>query len=178
MPAVIRIERPASSEYAPYYGRYIERVPGDDALEPLTRQIEETTRLLRGLPDAQALHRYAPGKWSVKETLTHLTDAERVFSYRALRFARQDETPLPGFDENVWAQRYRSDARPIADLVDEYRAVRAATIALLKGLEPDELGRIGTANGNPMSARGAAWVCAGHELHHVALLRERYGIRG
>lgn len=176
MPAVIRIDRPTPQEFAPYYGRYIERVPGDDALEPLALQIEATTALVRGLSDAKALHRYAPGKWSVKETITHLTDAERVFTYRALRFARNDGVALPGFDENEWASRYRSDARPIADLVDEYRAVRAASIALFRGFEPDELTIIGTANGNPMSARGAAWVCAGHELHHVAILRERYGL--
>lgn len=176
MPAVIRIPRPAPTEYAKPFARYVDRVQGDDAIEALATQIEDTTRLLRGVDESRGGYRYAPGKWSIKETITHMTDAERVFSYRALHFARQDGVALPPFDENEWASRYRSDARPLTELIDELRAVRASTLALFHGLDSDELAHVGVANQNPMTARGAAWTIAGHELHHVNVLRERYGL--
>lgn len=174
----ITIARPAADEYLEYYGRYIALVPGDDALPVLARAQAETHRLLAGLDEARALHRYAPGKWSVKEVLGHLADGERVFGYRALRFARADQTPLPGFDENTWVPAGRFDARPIAALADEFRAVRAASLALFGGLDADALVRRGSANGAAVSVRALAWIVAGHERHHVALLRERYGIGG
>jgi len=176
MPALIRIERPAAGEFNPYFSRYIDPVTGDDALDVLAGQIRDTTALLGGLSDARALHRYAPGKWSVKETLTHVTDVERVFAYRALTFARKDPTVLPGFDEGVWAPEMRSDARPLADLVDELKAVRAATLALFHGLDADALAFVGTANASPLTPRAAAWIIAGHELHHRRILQERYGL--
>ena len=176
MPALLRIERPAPDEHAPVFSRYIERISGDDAFEALTRQIGPTLALVQGLTDARALHRYAPGKWSVKETIVHLADAERVFSYRAMRFARKDHTELAGFDENRWVPESGSDERPIAEIADEYRAVRAATLALFRSFAPDVLLRRGVANGHSMSVRAAAWCIAGHELHHGALLRERYGL--
>lgn len=178
MPALIRIPRPEPTEYATAFARYVDRVKGDDALEALATQIEGTLALLRAVPESRAGDRYAPGKWSIKELVTHMTDAERVFSYRALHFARQDGAALPGFDENEWALKYRSDARPLAERIDELRAVRASTLALFQSLEPDELARAGVANGNPMTVRGAAWTIAGHELHHVYVLRERYGLGG
>ena len=140
------------------------------------RQIAETRALLRDLPAGRAEHRYAAGKWSVAEVVGHLADAERVFSYRALRIARGDETPLPGFDENAYVPAGRFDRRPIADVVDEFTAVRHATLALLRGLPEDTLTRTGTASGYAVSARALAWIIAGHELHHRAVLRERYGV--
>lgn len=174
----VPIPRPGEDEYLAYYGRYIEKVPGDDAFPVLERALDETHRAHAGLGEERGLHRYAPGKWSVKETFGHLADGERVFAYRALRFARADQTPLPGFDETLWVPAGRFDARPLAAIVDEFRAVRAATLALFGGLDADALARRGTANGAEVSVRALAWIIAGHERHHLALLRERYGIGG
>jgi len=176
MPTTIAIPRPAADEYVVYYGKYIAKVPGEDALLTLASHIEGLHPGLRGLDDAQAMHRYGPGKWSVKEVLGHLCDAERVFAYRALRFARADVTPLPGFDESSWAPRSGADQRPVADLADELRAVRAATVALFRSFDPEMLARRGEANGNPVSVRAIAWIIAGHALHHEEVLRERYGL--
>src|SRR5512132_3183724 len=106
------IPRPAADEHVPYFSRYTQLLSGDDAWPMIDRQLDDTLKLLTGLDDARALHRYAPGKWSVKETIGHVMDTERVFAYRALRFARADETPLPSFDENHWVPAGRFDARP------------------------------------------------------------------
>jgi uncharacterized damage-inducible protein DinB len=177
MPAP-RIGHPAADEHIAYYGKYITLVPGDDAWPALERQLDGSLALLAPLDDARALHRYAPGKWSVKETLGHVIDVERVFAYRALRFARADATPLPGFDENAWVPAARFDARPLAELLDELRATRAASRELFRSLDPEAIGRRGTANDSPMTPRAAAWIICGHELHHRTLLRERYGLGG
>jgi uncharacterized damage-inducible protein DinB len=176
MQTTIAIPRPAADEHVPYYGKYIQQVPGDDALVTLASHIEAWAPGLSKLTEAQALHRYAPGKWSVKEVLNHVCDGERVFGYRALRFARADTTPLPGFDENQWVPAAGSDRRPVADLVAELRAVRAATVALFRSLDAEALVRRGEANGQPISARALAWIIAGHAIHHQAILRERYGL--
>lgn len=176
--SVPRIPRPAPAEHIPYFGKYIALVPGDDALPGLAGQLADTLALLAPLDDARALHRYAAGKWSVKEVIGHVADCERVFAYRALHFAREDATPLPGFDENAWAPAGRFDARPLAELLDELRAVRAATVALFRSLDARALGRTGVANGNPITPRALAWIACGHELHHRGILRERYGVGG
>lgn len=170
------LTRPAAGEYAPYYGTYIDKVPEGDLLQILENQRRETRSLLGGLSDAKALHRYAPGKWSVKEVVGHLTDSERVFSYRALRFARGDAKPLPGFDENSWVPPGKFDARPLEDLAAEFDAVRRATIALLRTFDAEALQRRGVASDNPVSVRALAYIIAGHERHHVGILHERYGI--
>jgi len=170
---LIRIPKPGAGEHDPYYSKYIQLV-GDDALAALRAGSASTPRLLSGVSEPQALHRYAPGKWSVKEVLGHVTDSERVFAYRALRIARGDGTPLPGFDENVWVPEGRFDRRALPELVAEYSAVRAATLALLRSLDSEWLVRRGTANGQEVSVRALAHIMAGHELHHVKLLRERY----
>ena len=168
------IPRPDATEYAPFYGTYVGKVPDGDLLELLERQRRETQNLLAGLSDTQALHRYAPGKWSMKEVVGHLMDSERVFCYRALRFARADEKPLQGFDEKAWVPAGSFDARPLADLAAELDAVRRATIALFGGFDAAALARKGTANNNEVTVRALAWIVAGHERHHVAILRERY----
>lgn len=172
------IPKPQTDEYAPYYSRYIELVPGDDALPALRSQIEVTLRLLSGLSDAAALHRYESGKWTIKQVVGHLCDAERVFSYRAVRIARGDQTPLPGFDEKSFAEHGDFDARMIAGLCQEFGAVRAATLALFGSLGAEALARRGTASNAAVSTRALAWMIAGHELHHVKILRERYRIGG
>jgi len=168
------IPRPEASEYLAYYETYISIVPKGNLLKVLEDQRRETQQLLAGLSEAKALHRYAPGKWSIKEVLGHLTDSERVFCYRALAFGRADENPLPGFDEKAWVPAGRFDARPLKDLAAEFDAVRRATIALFSGLDAEALARQGTANNNAISVRALAWIIAGHERHHLAVLRERY----
>jgi hypothetical protein len=168
--------RPEPPEYAPFYASYIARVPPGDLIEILGLQGALTQRLLAPLDETHALHRYAPGKWSVKEVLGHLADAERVFAYRALRFARADETPLPGFDEQKWVPAGGFDRRPLPALLAELAAVRAATRAQFTGFDAAAWLRRGTANNNPVSVRALGAIIAGHELHHVAILRERYGV--
>jgi uncharacterized damage-inducible protein DinB len=172
---MLRITKPQPDEHVEYYAKYI-RLVGDDALAALRAQSASTPRLLSGLSEAQAMHRYAPGKWSVKEVVGHITDGERVFSYRALWIARKDPSPMPGFDENAWVPAANFDRRSMHDLVASYEAVRAATVALLSSFDDETLTRRGTANNQEVSVRALAHIMAGHELHHVALLRERYGL--
>ena len=166
--------RPAPNEYAPYYGRYIALVPDGPIVETLRDQIVETTTFLGSLPEAKGDHRYQPGKWSVKEVIGHMIDSERVFSYRALRFARRDETPLPGFEQDDYVPAGAFGRRTLRDLIEEFRAVREATVHLYRHLDEEALSRSGIANENRMSVRALAWSIAGHERHHVGVLRERY----
>ena len=166
--------RPSSGEYAPYYEKYVSLVPVGDVVETLERQVAETLALLRELTEEQGASRYAPGKWSVKEVIGHLIDAERVFAYRALRFARGDRTPLPGFEQDDYVTAGNFDARPLADLADEFEHVRRSTVALLRPLGEVEWGRSGTASDKEVSVRAIAYIIAGHELHHMRILRERY----
>ena len=170
----LTIPRPDASEYAPFYGTYVTKVPEGNVLTLLEAQREETQALLASIPEGRGLHRYAPGKWSIKELIGHVTDAERIFGYRALRFARGDRTPLPGFDEKVYAPAGKFDVRPLANLAAELDAVRHATIALFEGLDPEALTRHGPASNNEVSVRALAYIIAGHERHHLGILRERY----
>ncbi len=168
--------RPASSEYAPYYETYVSKVSGGDPVAALAAQTPQVDALFARLDRTRAQHRYAPGKWSVQEVIGHITDAERVFGFRALWFARSDPSTLPGFDENAWVPAAGFDAQPIAQVVDAWRAQRGASLALLRSFGADAWPRRGTANGKVMSVRALAFVIAGHETHHVAVLKERYGI--
>lgn len=169
---------PATGEYAPHYAGYVGRVPAGDVLARLRRQITETAALLRPLDAAKAAYRYAPGKWSVIEVAGHLCDAERIFAYRALRIARGDETPLAGFDENIYVPAGEFERRSIADVAAEFEAARAATVTLLGGLPEAAWTRWGVANGQRVTVRALAHIIAGHELHHVEVLRTRYGLGG
>lgn len=172
---MLLIARPAPDEFAPYYGRYIDLVK-DDILGALRENGEETRRLLASLPDTKADFRYAPEKWSVKEVVGHMTDAERIFTYRALRFARADETPLPGFDENSFVEESRFSQRSLSNLLDEFGTVRAASIAFFENLDEAAWNQAGVANDVRMSVRAIAFAIAGHELHHRKILVERYGV--
>jgi hypothetical protein len=172
---MIRIPKPEPDEYLAYYGKYIALV-GDDALAALRAQGAATSRLLASVNESQALFRYAPGKWSVKEVLGHVTDGERVFGFRALWFARKDPAPLPGFDENAWTPAGGFDRQPLPALLADYEAVRAATLALFASFDEPALVRRGSANGAQVSVRALAHIIAGHELHHLSLLRERYAL--
>lgn len=176
MTATLTVSRPDTDEYFEYYGKYIGLVPDLDAIVPLRDQLEDTLKILRPLNEKRALHRYAPEKWSVKEVIGHLSDSERIFAYRALRIARGDQTPIEGFDENVYVPAGRFDARPLEDLIEDYERVRDATLSLFGGLEDEALLRRGTANEKTISVRAIAWIIAGHELHHRAILIERYGL--
>ena len=166
--------RPAPDEYAAYYERYISLVPEGDVVETLERQGAETLALLRGLSEEQGAHRYEPGKWSVKQLVGHVSDGERIFSYRALAFARGDSQALPGMEQDEWMAGVDFDARTLSSLIDEFESVRAATLHLLRHLSPEAWARRGTASDNEVTARALAYIIAGHEAHHVRVLRERY----
>jgi DinB family protein len=174
---VTAIGRPASDEFAEYYGKYVANVPEPDPVAALAMQIELTAALLGRVSDADALKRYAPGKWSVKEVVGHLCDSERVFTYRAMRFARADTTALASFDENPYVQAAGFDRHPLASLVAEFRDVRRASLALFRSFDEMAWHRRGTASGKVVSVRALAYITAGHERHHVAILKERYGLR-
>jgi uncharacterized damage-inducible protein DinB len=166
--------RPSVDEYAPYYDKYVKRVPDGDIVAILRNQITDTARLLRNAPADRADHAYARGKWTLKEVVGHMIDVERVMSYRALRFSRNDATDLPGFDENDFVANSNFRSRTLPDLVDELEALRVATVHLAKHIDADALLRRGTANNTSATVRGLLYIIAGHELHHLALIRERY----
>ena len=167
--------RPSDAEFASYAKTDIDYVAGDDAVGALAGQGKEVVALLESLDDdAVRAHRYAPGKWTVKEVIGHLIDDERIFAYRALCVARGDTRPLPGFDENDYVAATDFESRPLAALIAEYQTVRAATIALFEPFRPSEWTRRGIVNGYEASVRGLAFHMAGHELHHLRTLREKY----
>lgn len=166
--------RPDADEYLAYYARYIEQVPDGDVLETLERQLEEMVALVDRFGEARGAHRYAEGKWSVKEVLGHIADAERIFTYRALCAARGETAALPAFDENAYVANANFDARTLNSLLGELTAIRRATLALFRSLDSATLARRVVASGAPVSARALAWIIAGHERHHLTLLRERY----
>ena len=172
------VGRPEPDEIPSPYVGYIKRVPELDPVMVCAEQIEETTTLLRGLSETQAMYRYERGKWSIKEVVGHLADVERIMAYRALRIARGDATPLPSFDENAYVPVANFDDRSLADLVGELRTARAATLALLRTFDSEAWRRRGTASGKPVSVRALGFMIPGHERHHVEILRTRYGVGG
>jgi uncharacterized damage-inducible protein DinB len=170
-----RIEKPLEGEYAPYAIMYIGLLPDDGLVLPhLEENLRATEALILSLPEEKLLYRYAEGKWTIKETLVHISDDERIYAYRALRFARNDKTELPGFEQDDYALHSGANERDIEDILGELATVRRATISLFEGFNEQALTRAGVANGNIMSVRAAAYHLAGHELHHINLIRERY----
>lgn len=172
------MQRPAADEHAESFRSYIDRVPDGDVVATLERRGVELRRTFAGVDEPRGAFAYAPGKWTVRRVLQHVVDGERLFAYRAMCIARGETASLPGFDEDLYASNDGSDERRLADIVDEFTAVRAATIALFRGLAASAWQRRGIANGKPASVRALAWITAGHELHHAAVLAERYGIGG
>lgn len=170
------IPRPDADEYPAFYAGYLATLGEADPLAVLRRQPRALRAALVDLREEEALHRYALGKWSVKEVVGHLTDTERVFAYRMLRVARGDRTPLAGFDEDAFVAASGADDRAMRSLLAEFEAVRAATLALLEGLPHEAWERRGQANGGPVSTRALAHIVAGHAQHHLRLLGERYGL--
>jgi hypothetical protein len=169
-----RRHRPAPDEFAPYYAGYIAQVPDGDVIEALIGGAEIAAALLHDISEETASHAYAEGKWTLKEVIQHCADAERIFAYRALRFARGDATDLPGWDEKRYAPASGANARPFASLLDELESVRESTVTLFEGLPEASWSLRGTANGTPVSVRGIAWITAGHLLHHLEVIQERY----
>lgn len=167
-------ERPGKDEYAAHFGNYIALVPEGDLLDILERQQQETVSLFEGLSEEQGYYRYEPDKWSLKEALGHIVDNERIMSYRLLRIARGDTTPLPGYDQDVLVPGANFDLFPLAQLAEDYIAVRKATLTLLRGLTEEAWLRKGTASNVTISARALACVISGHEIHHIRIIRERY----
>ncbi len=168
------IERPAADEFAPFYATYIDLVPDGDITELLATQGRGLQTLLGGLSAEQADFRYGPDKWSVKEVVGHVTDTERIFGYRALRIARGDATPLAGFDQDTYVTSAQFGRRSLPDLLGEFEAVRAASVALFRSITEAESRRVGSANSVPVTARALAFISAGHAMHHERILRERY----
>jgi uncharacterized damage-inducible protein DinB len=170
------IHRPAAAEYAPYFARYVDRVPEGDILAQLRENSAMLNATFAALDEARGGYRCADGKWSIREMLGHLMDVERVFVYRALCIARGDATPLPGFDQDDYAAMAGSDARRLSDLRDELRALRESTIRFFASLPNDAWARTGVASGNSISVRAIAHIVVGHTQHHLQVLAERYGV--
>ena len=168
------VDRPGADEYAPYYAGYVARVTPGDLVTALATQLATTLELFGAVPEERGDYRYAPDKWSIKEVAGHLCDIERIMSYRLLRVARGDATPLPGFEQNDYVPAGAFDRRTLRSLTDELRHLRAATVDLVRSLDEAALARRGTANGLPVTARALVYIIAGHELHHVEVLRTRY----
>ena len=165
--------RPAPDEYADFYGAYVAAVK-EPLLETLEAEAAKWRALLAGVPPGREGYRYAPGKWSVREVVGHVIDAERMFAARALAFARGDRSHYPSFDENAYAANSAADRRPLADLAEELAAVRRSTVLLLRSFDEPAWGRRGTASGCEFTVRSLAWIIAGHSRHHRGVVAERY----
>lgn len=169
-----RERKPEATEYLAYYGRYIALVADGDVVATLESQMRDTHAFLAAIPPAVATYRYAPGKWSVNEMLGHIIDSERIFSVRALRFARADAAPLPGFEQDDYVQNASFDSYPLAELIAELESVRRSTVLFFRHLSEEAWLRRGTANNAEVTVRALAYIIAGHELHHREILRTRY----
>jgi uncharacterized damage-inducible protein DinB len=168
------MNRPEASEYADYYASYISKVPGSDVLSVLESQRLQMLQLYAGRSERDGSFRYALGKWSVKEVLGHITDTERIFTYRALRFARGDQTPLPGFEQDDFVKNGAFGERTLASLAEEFGLVRSASVALFRSFPEAAWSRRGVASQKEVTVRALAFMCAGHQMHHRIILEERY----
>ena len=157
-----------------YYHRYINQVKENELPDALAKHQEDLVRFLQTIPEEKWNYRYAEGKWSVKELVQHIIDAERVFAYRALRFARKDSTPLPGFDEGPYAAASKADKRTKKDLIDELSSVQKSTAQLFASFDEQQLNESGVASNNPVYVKGIGFIIVGHALHHMQVLQERY----
>jgi hypothetical protein len=167
--------RPRTGEYAPAFAGYVAQIANDeDVLAVLAAQLDDVRARLGPVPASRGDFRYAPGKWTLKDVVGHLSDTERVFAYRALRIGRGDPTPLPGFDDQAWVAEAGSDSRTLADLLEEWSLVRRATLSLFRHLPPEAWERRGTAGDNPVGVRALAYVIAGHTRHHLKVVEARY----
>jgi DinB family protein len=168
------IGRPETTEAAPYYFTYINQVTGDDPLSTLESQLPESLKFFLTISDEKSLHRYAPDKWSIRQVLSHVSDAERCFAFRALWFARGFDTPLPSFDQIIAVSGAQADNYTWATHIEDFRRVRLATLSFFASLAPEAWMRRGIASDNPFTVRSLAFICAGHLAHDIRILRERY----
>ena len=168
------ISKPLEGEYNPYYHEYIGRVPDGDVLTFMEVQLVDTLALLRGLSEEQANARPAPEEWNIKQVVGHLSDTERIFAYRALRFGRGDETELPGYFQNPYAENGHFEERSLADLLDEFATIRKSSLLLFRNFTLEDVQRVGIASSNPVSVRALIYTIAGHEQHHMASIRTVY----
>lgn len=168
------MKRPEAGEYADYYGKYISKVAGTDVLGVLESERLRMLQLFTGRSERDGNFRYASGKWTVKEIVGHISDTERIFAYRALRIARGDQTPLPGFEQDDFVKNSGSASRRLADLVDEFGAVRAASIALFRSFDDGAWLRRGVASEKQVTVRALGFITAGHQIHHRLILEEQY----
>ncbi|MFN2424528.1 MAG: DinB family protein, partial [Cryomorphaceae bacterium] len=176
-PPMPQPQSPSADEYAPYYANYVRHAAGRSLSEALQCDVSAMDALFDRLTEADGNYAYAPDKWTVKEVLLHCIDAERIFAYRALRLLRGDNTPLPGYDQDPYVPASDANARSLTSIREEWQSVRAATLSLYAHAPETHLGLIGTASDCPISARALAYIIPGHYLHHVEVLRERYGLR-
>jgi hypothetical protein len=170
----MKLARPEPGEYAPYYDKYIGLYPGNDVVSALEAQRLQTMQLFAGRSERDGNFRYAADKWTVKDVVGHIADTERIFSYRALRIARGDHTPIEGFEQDDYVRGSGFNERTLASLVEEFAQVRGASLALFRSLSSDAWLRRGIANKNEVSVRALAFITAGHELHHRQILEEQY----
>ena len=173
-PAALTIPRPEAGEYPSYYDRYISLVPGSDILVTLDAQRRQTLMLLSGRDEKDGDFRYAPDKWNGKQVLGHVCDTERIFAYRALRIARGDQTPMEGFEQDDYVRNGSFAHTPLPEIIEDYIAVRRATLTLLRNLDEQAWTRRGVASKNEVTVRALAYTIAGHELHHRKILEEKY----
>jgi uncharacterized damage-inducible protein DinB len=170
----MKLARPQPTEYAAFYETYVSLIPGKDILATLEAQRLQMMQLFAGRSERDGNFRYAQGKWTVKEVLGHVIDAERIFTYRALRFARADQKPLQGFEQDDYVRVAGSNERTLGDLTEEFALVRGASVALFGSLREEAWERRGVASNNEVTVRALAYITAGHELHHRRVLEERY----
>ncbi|MBV9216924.1 MAG: DinB family protein [Acidobacteria bacterium] len=168
------MNRPEKNEYAEYYDRYISLIPEGEIVPILEKQIDDMAAMFAGVPEDKGTFSYAPGKWTTKESLSHVIDAERIFAYRLLRISRGDETPLEGFDQEGYIENSNANARSFADLLEEFALQRRSNLLLIRNLSDAASRRMGTASDNPVSARALAYMLAGHVKHHENIFRNNY----
>lgn len=169
-------QRPSDSDYPEYYRRYVALIEHDDVLEVLADQVDTVMSMFAEMDEARTLFRYADGKWSIREVLGHLLDCERIFGMRALCIARGEQQPLPGFEENDYVANAIFDERPLESILDEWQALRIANLILFQSFDDDAWSRSGIANHKPITTNALAWIIAGHTVHHLNILRDRYHV--
>lgn len=170
----LKMQRPKSEESVAYFHNYISLVPDGNIMEILESNYSETVSFIKKIPLDKENYRYREGKWTVKEVLLHIIDTERILAYRTLRFARNDKTDLQGFDQDIYVPTSNAANRTLADIAEEFQTLRLATLSMIKYFTPEMINRDGTTNGNIMSVRALIYIIAGHELHHMNILKERY----
>ncbi len=166
--------KPKEGEYAPYYGKYINKIINEDISKLLLNQVEEVRRFYEAMGEEKSLNTYADGKWTAKEVLNHITDTDRVMTFRALCFARGEKAALPGFDQDVYVLNSAANEVPLVNLLEDFEMSRYALVSLLKTLPEESYTRMGNASGHDVSVRALFYIMAGHVMHHLEILKERY----